>query len=362
MPPIPWPATTGCDQLTFNPSLYAQPTTKQADSPSGLDVDLSVPQLVSPTAPAPSEIRALTVALPRGMSINPNAADGKTSCSDAQARFKTEEEAQCPEFSKVGTASLDSSALPAPIPGSIYIGEPEPGDRYRLFLTANGFGTHVKLAGSVKPESQTGQLLVSFQNLPQAPFSEFNLHFFGSERGLLATPTQCGTYPVQSTFTPWDAALPTQTSTQYFKIEEGPGGGPCPPSPRPFDPAFTAGVSESTAGAHTPFSLELTRNDGDQDLRALNVTTPPGFSATLKGIPYCSDAGSRGCRQQPSYSGLARGVEPELPGGLPDRRRPGRRRRRRPPRLSPRQGLPRRSLQGRAALPRRHHPRRLRPL
>ena len=298
-----WPATTGCDQLSFNPSLYAQPTTKQADSPSGVDIDLSVPQLVSPTSPAPSEIRALTVTLPQGMSINPNAADGKRSCSETEARFGTEEEAQCPEFSKVGTATLDSSALPAPIPGAIYIGDPEPGNRYRLFLTANGYSTHVKLAGSVDPNAQTGQLIVSFQNLPQSPFSEFNLHFFGSERGLLATPTQCGTFPVQSTFTPWDAALPVQTSTQYFKIEEGPGGGSCPTSPRPFGPSFTAGVAESTAAAHTPFSLELTRPDGDQDLGALSVTTPPGFSATLKGIPYCSDA-SLAAAAEPSYSGL----------------------------------------------------------
>jgi hypothetical protein len=308
----PWPETTGCDQLSFNPSLYAQSTTKQADSSSGLDANLSVPQPVSPTSPSPSEIRALTVKLPEGMSINPSAADGKTSCSDSEARFGTEEEAQCSEFSKVGTVSLNSSALPGPIPGAIYIGEPKSGNRYRLILTANGFATHVKLAGSVESEPQTGRLVASFQNLPQSPFSEFKLHFFGSERGLLATPTQCGTYPVESTFTPWDAALSTQTSTQYFEIDEGPDGGPCPTSPRPFSPSFTAAVAESSAGAHTPFSLGLTRPDGDQNLSALNVTTPPGFSATLKGIPYCPDAALIAAAM-PSYSGLQEESNPSCP-------------------------------------------------
>ena len=308
----PWPATSGCDQLSFNPSVYAQPTTKQADSASGLDVDLSVPQPVSPTQPSPSEIRALTVKLPIGMSINPNAADGKTSCSDADALFGSEEEAQCPEFSKVGTASLNSSALPGPIAGAVYIGESKPGSRYRLFLTANGYATHVKLAGSVEPDPQTGQLVASFRNLPQAPFSEFNLHFFGSERGLLATPTQCGTYAVESTFTPWDASLSTQTSSQYFKIEEGPDGGPCPTSPRPFNPSFTAAVSVATAGAHSPFSLELARPDGNQNLSALTVATPPGFSATLRGIPYCSDA-SLTAAAEPSYSGLQEESTPSCP-------------------------------------------------
>ena len=31
----PWPATTGCDQLSFNPSLSAEPTTSEADSAFG---------------------------------------------------------------------------------------------------------------------------------------------------------------------------------------------------------------------------------------------------------------------------------------------------------------------------------------
>ncbi len=157
-----WPPTTGCDSLTFNPSLSAQPTTADTDSASGLEADLSVPQPLSPEVPSPSEIKALMVELPPGFSINPSAADGKTSCTDAQARFGTAEEADCPEYSTIGTVSLESSALPALLPGNIYLGEPEPGDRYRIFLTANGFATHVKLAGTVTPSPQTGQLLVLF--------------------------------------------------------------------------------------------------------------------------------------------------------------------------------------------------------
>ena len=121
-----WPTSTGCDQLSFNPSLYAQPTTNATDSASGLEVDLTVPQVQSPTAPSPSEIRATTVTLPEGMAINPNAADGKTSCSDSQARLHTELEAECPESSKIGTVSLTSTALPGPIPGAIYLGDPQP--------------------------------------------------------------------------------------------------------------------------------------------------------------------------------------------------------------------------------------------
>ena len=308
----PYPATSGCDQLSFNPSLSAGPTTTETDTASGLEVDLKVPQFESPTVPSPSEIKATTLTLPPGFSINPNAADGKTSCSDTAAKFGTESQAQCPDFSKVGSLSIDSPALPSALPGSIYLGEPKPGNHYRLFLVADGFGVHVKLPGTVTPDPQTGQITVSFENLPQTPFSEFNLHFFGSERGLLATPTQCGKYAVNSTFTPWDSFLPEQSSTQFFTLDSGPNGAPCPGPARPFTPAFEASSNGNTAGDHSPFSLTLTRKDGDQNLSALNVTTPPGFSATLAGIPYCPES-ALAMLNNPAYPGRTEQTSPACP-------------------------------------------------
>lgn len=287
---IGWPETTGCDLLSFNPSLSANPTTEETDSPSGLGVSLQVPQFQDPTTPSPSELRASTVTMPDGFSINPNAADGKTVCTDAEARLGTREPQHCPEFSKVGTVVLDSSALPEPIPGYIFLGEPKPGDTYRLLLTAFGFGTAIKIPGSVRPDPQTGQLTVTFDKLPEAPFQAFDMHFFGAERGLLATPPKCGTFPVSSTFKPWSNALSDQKSTQFFVLDHAPGGRPCPGSTRPFDPSLEAGNEDNTAGKHSSFSLRITRSDGDQNLSGLDVKTPPGFSAVLKGVPYCSEA------------------------------------------------------------------------
>jgi hypothetical protein len=308
----PWPATTGCDKLSFNPSLAAAPTTTETDSASGLAVDIKVPQFQDPETPSPSEIRATTLTLPAGFTINPNAADGKTSCSDAQTNFTNEENAQCPEFSKVGTTTLESSALPGPIDGYIYLGEPKPGDRYRVILTASGFGTNVKIAGSVHPDPATGQLVTSFENLPQSPFQGFDLHFFGSERGLLATPTQCGTYEVKSTFTPWAAELSDQTSTQFFSLDSGPKGRPCPNGPRPFSPSLEAGTEDNTAAAHTPIVLGIGREDGEQNLSGLTVKTPPGLSATLAGIPYCPQAAIEQLSVL-GYSGLAEQSAPACP-------------------------------------------------
>jgi hypothetical protein len=301
----PWPTTTGCDLLTFNPSLSALPTTNQADTPAGLDVELSVPQTQSPTVPSPSELKEATVTLPEGFTINPTAADGKEACTDVQGAFGTEAPANCPENAKIGTLTIDSSALPAPIDGAIYLGESKPGDKYRLFLAASGFSTHVKLAGSVRPDPATGRLVVTFPDLPQSPFSEFDMHFFGSERGLMATPTQCGSYEVRARFVPWDGELEAQESTSAFSIDAGPGGSPCPGPVRPFSPTLQAGSADNTASAVTPLKLQVTRRDGDQNLDRLRIDLPPGLVPAPKGVAYCPEPAIAGVAFSPGLSELA---------------------------------------------------------
>ena len=301
--------------------------------------------------------------LPQGFSINPNAADGKTSCSDAEARFGTEEEAQCPEFSKVGTPQPRQLRPPRPrSPATSTSANPSPAT-----ATASSSPPTASPPTSSSPARSTpiprpASSSSPSRTCPRAPFTDFNLHFFGSERGLLATPTQCGTYPVQSTFTPWDAALPEQTSTQFFTLDSGPSGAPCPGSTRPFNPELSGRRRSTAPPAPTPPSHSNSpAPTATRTSAGLTVTTPPGFSATLKGIPYCSDA-ALAAAAEPQLLGPRRAGQPELPGRQPDRHRHSRRRRRHPPRLPPRQGLPRRPLQGRPAQPRRDHPGGLRPL
>jgi hypothetical protein len=128
-----------------------------------------------------------------------------------------------------------------------------------------------------------------FNDLPQSPIQQVDLHFFGSERGVFTTPARCGTYTVETRFTPWDDALEDQTSTSPIAITSGPGGSPCPASPGPFSPAMAAGTADNTAGASARFTVEVERADGDQYLSGISVRTPPGFLASLRGVTYCPD-------------------------------------------------------------------------
>ena len=90
-----------------------------------------------------------------------------------QANFGTEGPAECPDTAKIGTFAIHSPALNGPLEGSVYIGQPEPGNQYRLFEIASGFGMNAKLLGSFTPNPETGQLTASFEDLPQVPFDEF---------------------------------------------------------------------------------------------------------------------------------------------------------------------------------------------
>jgi hypothetical protein len=300
---------TGCEHETFDPFLNASLTTSQTDSASGLNLRFHVPQTLGFT-PSPSEAKAVIVTLPEGLTINPDAADGQTMCTDAQANFHSDGPGECPDQAKIGTIALGTPALDGPLQGSIYIGEPKPGDQYRLFMILSGFGVNAKLVGTIHPDPETGRLSSRFEDLPQVPFDDFDIHLFASDRGLLATPTRCTQYAAKALFIPWNTKLASQTSEQFFGLNSGPSGGSCPGLTRPFNPHLVAGSTVATAGAFSDFHVKLDREDGDQFLGDLNFKMPPGFTGDLRGIGYCPEAAIMAAAER---SGEAEQSEPSCP-------------------------------------------------
>ena len=122
------PAVTGCDELQFTPELFAQPTTTQADSPSGLEFELKIPQSEEPQTHATPALKTATVTLPEGMTVDPSAANGLEACSTAQIgwlggspfNFDTDPP-QCPEASKIGSLELETPLIRGVLHGEIYL-------------------------------------------------------------------------------------------------------------------------------------------------------------------------------------------------------------------------------------------------
>jgi hypothetical protein len=315
---------TNCESLEFNPTLKARPTTNVADSPSGLEVDLHVPQSNSQDTLAVSHLKGAVVTLPEGIALNPAAANGLSACTAAQIGLASTEpirfdgeEPSCPDASKLGTLEVSTPLLEDPLPGSIYLAKPydNPFDSLlAIYLVVNDpqSGALIKLAGHVETDPNTGQLTTTFDENPQLPFEDFKLDFFGGSRGALRTPPTCGEYSTVSQLTPWSGTEPVTTHDDY-EISQGPGGScATKASQQPFSPSFDAGTIAPIAGAHSPFVVHLRRNDGTQGFSSVTVSPPQGLVGKLAGIEQCSDGALSGAAAK---SGTEEQAHPSCPQG-----------------------------------------------
>ena len=305
-------ATTGCDKLSFDPSISAQPDTTVAGSPAGLDVDLHVPQAPDdPVALATPDVKSASVTLPQGVSLSPSRADGLQACSQAQFGLNTASEPACPDASKIGTAEIDSPISADPLTGGIFLAQQNAnpfGSTFAIYVATEADGTLIKLAGDVQADPVTGQLTTTFSNNPQLPFTDFKLDFSGGPRAAFALPAGCGSFTTTSDVQPWSSPTsgPDATPTDSFALSSGCVGG--------FAPSFSAGTVNAQAGAFSPFVLSFGRSDADQDLSGLSVTLPPGVSAQLAGVPLCSEAGIAQA-QAAGRTGAQELASPSCPAG-----------------------------------------------
>lgn len=330
-------APTGCEKVPFAPTLSVNPGTATTDSPTGGSVDVKIPFEPGEEI-GQSNVKRAEVTLPFGMGLNPAAAHGLAACTDAQfgkgiaiGNRITEPGAvqpppiACPPASRVGSVAIETPVLPAgALAGDVYIGQqlsrdPASGKLYRIFVNAQSprFGVHVRLIGEVAANPVTGQLTARFDEpshggLPQVPFSSFRLSFDGA-RGVLTSPPTCGPNTTTSVQTPW-SGNPAARPSAAFMLTNAPGGGPCAPTmaARPFAPGFAAAPDSNRAKAYTPFAAHLTRPQGQQELKGVDIVLPPGATARLKGVPYCPPAAIAAAAQR---SGATERQSPSCPVG-----------------------------------------------
>ena len=81
---------TGCNELSFAPSIEAAPDVQQGSTSTGLRVGVKVPQEVNENAQglASSSVKDIAVALPEGVQINPSGGNGLGACGEGQVGFE----------------------------------------------------------------------------------------------------------------------------------------------------------------------------------------------------------------------------------------------------------------------------------
>ena len=284
----------GCDALAFEPTVETHPTSTAADAPSGLEVDLRVPQNDDPDGLAASHVKDVTMVLPEGMSVSPSSAAGLGACSPAKIGLGTDDAPDCPSSSKLGTVTVETPLLDEPLTGDVLLATPDQnpfGSLVALYIVAEGSGVRVKLPGRVDPNPVTGQLTATFSNNPQLPFSALKVRFDGGENASLATPTACGRYEAKTTVTSWSGKSVALTSPMVVDQNCGPRG---------FAPGVNAGSVKPLAAKDSPFVLNLDRPDGQQNYADVGVTMPPGLLARISDIDLCgaADAAAGSCNDR----------------------------------------------------------------
>jgi hypothetical protein len=275
----------GCENLKFAPKLTAQPTAAAAATPAGLEVEFEVPQNETPDGLSTSDVRSTVLTFPTGMTVSPSSAQGLGSCGIAEIGLGTNDPPSCPPSSKLGTVKIETPLLGEELEGDVILAKQKDnpfGSLLAMYMAVKGPGFYLKLPGRVDLDPQTGQVTASFSDTPQLPFSKLSLELKSGPRAPLTLPSACGTYAIQTEITPWSGTDPVRGQST-FKVDQACDGGG-------FDPKLRAGTADPSAGESSPFTLQVLREDGEQNLSRIDTTLPEGLLAKLAGVPLCGDA------------------------------------------------------------------------
>jgi hypothetical protein len=275
-----------CGRVPFRPSITVQAGTHRAASPTGLDVRIDVPQVQDPQGIASAHVRKIVTELPSGMTVSPSAVAGLGACSLAEIKLGSDEPPNCPDSAKIGNVTIRVPLLDKPLEGEVILARQKENpfnSTFAIYLFAKGPGFYLRIPGELDVDKRTGELKTVFSDLPQQPFSEVQLDFRGGPTAPLITPDVCGTYRTHTVITSWSSPDPVAIDAP-MTIDEGCSG------KGSFNPQLQAGVANPVAGAKSPLTIRIKRQDGEQNLSRFDVTLPQGELASLKGVGVCPEA------------------------------------------------------------------------
>lgn len=286
-----------CDRPRFEPEVEIEPTGKQANTPTGLDVHVKVAQNENPNALATPPVKRFTVRLPDGMSFSPSFADGLSSCTLAQMQLGNNDPVECPDASRIGEVTLHTPLLPKAAEGSMYLAAQNDnpfGSTFALLLVIHDTeerGALIKIPGKIEVDEKTGQITTVFNDTPQFPFDDLTLKFRSGPRAPLVSPPTCGKQTIGVEVASYAQPQNPVDASNTYDVTEGPNGTPCPPDSahRGFHPSFSGGTLNPVAGAYSPFLFRLSREDSEQELSQVTTTLPEGLLAKIAGVPACPD-------------------------------------------------------------------------
>jgi hypothetical protein len=283
-----------CINLKFEPVFSLLAETSTSDQGDGITTELTAKHPT--TGLDTADLQSITVKMPEGMTMNPSAAAGLAGCTPEQAEVNKPSTALeisklkpigCPGSSKIGTVELEVPTLPeGALRGSIYLGKPAnksiEAPPYTIYLDAESarYGIRVLLEGSVSPNTSTGQLSVTFNKNPQAPFNDVILHFNGGAFAPIANPLACGSQNSKVELASFSGKNLAEEPS--FKTEG------C--ASTAFAPTQATSTLPPAGGGDTAFTFTLTRPEGQQYVEKLTTVLPPGLVGKIPTVVQCTEA------------------------------------------------------------------------
>ena len=178
---------SGCAALPFKPKLTLALTgKKQTKTGKHPGVKAKVTQ----TGIGEAGIEKAVVRLPKSLALDPDNAQALCEFEDGT---KDDIEKHCPKGSIVGRARATTPLLNDPLVGNVYFvknirTDAKTGNQIRT-LPMIMVALRGEIAINLKGESNTtkdGKLVNTFDNVPDAPVSQFNLNIRGGKNGILA--------------------------------------------------------------------------------------------------------------------------------------------------------------------------------
>jgi hypothetical protein len=289
----------------FSPTISVSPTTLATAQPTGLNLTISQSQTAATTQQ--STIKKITVTMPAGVELNPGFASSVTACptatitSDIAAATNS-----CNAVAtKIADVTVTTPLLPTNVAGQVYLeaAGTTPATRYRvvmylsmpggLMIVRGGVDLNGSSAGGVagatgSVNTGTGQLVATFDNLPDVPYSSLSLNF-NSATPLFVNPDTTGTQTFNASFQPWSAnsTNPATATGSYITNYNGTVGST---GTDPWSPTFSQTISSTVANAHPDLTLTVNRPEKSQQLSTVKFALPSGLTGAPAAVPTCTQA------------------------------------------------------------------------
>jgi len=321
--PVP---VTGCATVPFEPQVAAFLGIKRTSSASGFELRLAHDDegFLERVLRAPSPLRRFALDFPSGVTVNPSVGAGLGVCTPAQYAAEaaaTVQGSACPNAAKIGEFRARTPLFAEEwFEGAVYLAAPDepttpqagaenPFDSLLAFYLVTRLprrGLVVKVAGKLTADPRSGDLHAVFDDLPQLPYTDFQLNLRPGQRAFLISPPSCGSAITALGLTPWVSGLAAKSAATVSPIVTGINEGPCPSGAiPPFAPSAVTGGINANVGSYTPYFVRLSRADGEQEITSYSLVLPKGITGKLAGIPFCGEAAIEAARSKRGFAEIA---------------------------------------------------------